>query len=221
VGAPSSGKTTTATGTVDVIRVASRFSLLGCITPFALREHSTYMAPIGGRFLMYQMPTLTQEQTRAGMRLATQFPDEQQQSKALLLDLVGKQLGLAETITTPATMTPRAEQLMQAMALLVAGGRGDIRDGEVTPESPYRVHHQIVNLARSIARVSGHERVEASDLELVRKVAVGSLPNQREKILGCLAHQPEGLTALDAQRATGLKSDTAPVHLNELCMLGL
>ena len=54
------GSYSKATGTVGVIRHDSCFVILACITPEALKKHQHYMSAVGGRFLLYQIPDLTE-----------------------------------------------------------------------------------------------------------------------------------------------------------------
>jgi hypothetical protein len=210
-----------ATGTMDVIVIKSRFSMLGCITSGALEDHQRYMSLIGGRFLMYQMPMPTQQEIDSGFNLAMQSQTVRQEAQQTLHDLVAKQLDQAETVKTPVAVGAQATQILKGLALLVARGRGTVTRGEVQIENLQRLFRQMLNLVRSIARVSGHSCIESNDLKLVHQVAVGSLPVQRVKVLQRLAQVPSGLTVKDVQKATKLEESQSRAHLKELCALGI
>jgi hypothetical protein len=58
------------TGTVGKLASSSVFAMVACITPQALRRHHNYMSMIGGRFLVYRLLPLSDEERGAGFDLA-------------------------------------------------------------------------------------------------------------------------------------------------------
>jgi hypothetical protein len=209
------------TGTVGVLSIKSRFSLLGCITPMALRQHREYMNRIGARFLMYELPPLTPEEEDLGFDLKNAPQVDQAQAKKTLRALVAQQLDAVRQIDTPAELTPAGSRLVKSMAQLVARGRGSVLHNEHQTESAYRIYTQLMNLTRSLARVSGHAVVDASDLELVRCVALSTVTAPRGKILQVCSAESQGATTAQVADAIGCQDKAAEGYLQDMATLGL
>lgn len=66
------GEFSKATGTVGVLRSKSVFALIACVTPAAIRRHRQYMSMIGGRFLTFRLPALTNDERQKGFERSWQ-----------------------------------------------------------------------------------------------------------------------------------------------------
>jgi hypothetical protein len=146
---------------------------------------------------------------------------------------------LQERSAAPVTLyTERPEQrdYIKRLATLVALGRTavhlqKVRDPETTKEwyeaeigqqeGPFRVQQQLRNLARGLARFHGRSCVTGHELELVRRVAVGSLPADRADVIALLPQHPRGLTETLCARGIRKSETRARQLLRELVRIGL
>jgi hypothetical protein len=227
-----------ATGTVGTIRGKAAFSMVACATPATLHDHHQYMARIGPRFLMYRAPDLTEADEddglgmlwdgQAGMRKA--FLDELRELiKQHVDDCVGGSLNLNSE-------TPEQQRYIDTLAKFVACGRTAVRrrkihdpdsgrdryELEVTQhEKPFRVQQQLRNLGRGLALVHGRPRVTDHELELLRRVAVASLPTDRADVLSLFPDNPDRLTVKVCAAAIEKSEDRARQLLEELVLIKL
>jgi hypothetical protein len=88
-------------------------------------------------------------------------------------------------------------------------------------EGPFRVQQQLRNLARGLARAHGRTRVTEHELELVRRVALSSLPSDRADVIAVLPLHPDGLSVKACADGIRKKEDRARERLEELAELGL
>ena len=227
-----------ATGTVGTVRGKAAFSIVACVTPATLHEHQQYMARIGPRFLTYRAPELTEAQEDDGLEMFWEATHETR--KKVLVEL--RQLvaeHLAECLNRPLTPTPETpaeKTFINRLAKLVACGRTDIRwqkshdditgrdryDLEISQvEKPFRVQQQLRNLGRSLALVHGRDHLTEHELELLRRVALSSLPADRAAVMALFPDHPEGLTAGACGAAIGKSDDRARQILEELVLIKL
>lgn len=117
------GEYTKATGTRGTIGYASKFSILGCITPAALVRHHTYMSRIGGRFLLYRVSPLSDEERGEGFALSWEVRDRKAKVQQLQ-GLVTAHMTYMQTAPV-ALQAETAEQqnVIERLALLLARGR--------------------------------------------------------------------------------------------------
>ncbi len=193
-----------ATGTVGIQGGLVSFSFLGCITPTALERHHRYIGQIGPRFLIYLVPSLTAVERRQGFAL-TWGVRERKEKLTLLRKLVAEHVLEVSALPVPAGETPTQQATINRLALLVSRGRGAVTYRRATVyneergrsvqrqevetvqiEEPFRAVQQLRNLGRALARIHGHPTVTAHELELVRRVALSSMPTDRAKTLGLL-----------------------------------
>ena len=85
---------------------------------------------------------------------------------------------------------------------------------EIAPS--YRVNIQLMNLLRSIARVSGHTEVRPEALELLRKVALGLWTRPGPEALQLIAESPEGLTVNELTADMGFHKNTVDTLLKNM-----
>lgn len=228
-----------ATGTAGTIRGKAAFSIIACVTPATLHDHHQYMARIGPRFLMYRGPELTEAQVTEGLGMLWDV-EQAKKRKQLLLEL--RQL-IAEHLKDyvgrpldPDPETPEQRQFIDNLAQLVAWGRTVVRHEKVHDpetamdwyepevsqrESPFRVQQQLRNLGRGLALVHGRPRVTDHELELLRRVAVSSLPESRADALALIPDNPDGLTVKVCATGLGKSEDRARQLLEELVLIEL
>jgi hypothetical protein len=217
------------TGTVGRVTVKAAFSIVASITPLALTKHRGYMDEIGSRFLMYKIPSLTEAERAVGLNLLR----EPQRKKKLteLRDLVAAHIN--DLLTFPVELEVETEEqweVIKRLAALVACGRTTIRYenfggyyeiGDIQQEEPFRIAQQLRTLTRALARVHGRLRITDHELELVRRVALGSLPLDRFQILALLPDFIDGLTVKDCAGRIQKGEDRTSTLLGQLVLLGL
>ncbi len=215
-----------ATGTRGRIEYSSRFALLGCITNSALKEHHRYMSLIGGRFLIYRVPTLSDEARHRGFELVWEGRNRRGRIEALrdqirehLTDLWSQPLEAPEE-------SAEQQKAIDRLATLITLGRSvvhyyqdprptdDIED--IQTEEPWRVHQQLRTLGRALARVHGRPKLTAHELELLRRVALSSMPSDRVEIFSLFPKHPEGLTPEICADEIGRSEKQASRRLREL-----
>ncbi len=193
-----------ATGTVGVQGGLVSFTFLGCITPIALERHHRYIGQIGPRFLIYLGPSLSAVERQRGLALTWGVRDRKEKL-TLLRKLVAEHVLEVSSLPVPAGETPGQQAAINRLALLVSRGRGAVTYRRATVydeergrsvqrqevetvqiEEPFRAVQQLRNLGRALARIHGRPTVTAHELELIRRVALSSMPTDRAKVLGLL-----------------------------------
>ncbi len=199
------GEFNKATGTLGRLQYKPRFGVVACVTPIVLEKHRHYMSQLGTRFLMYRVEALTNDEVNAGI---TRLRDEDDRRGKLreLTELVERHVSAILRVPPPKVVVPSEHQdCLDNLGKMLARGRALIewqqdRDskswqmGEVQQEEPFRAIEQVSNLAKALALVHGREVVETHDVELVRRVVLGSMLKRRADVLRLFASSPEGLT---------------------------
>jgi ribosomal protein S15P/S13E len=119
-------------------------------------------------------------------------------------------------VDMPVEVSSTDEACIWALAEFIARGRGRIQKRIIQIEEPFRVQQQLWNLVRSIARVSGHLQIEPEDLELVRKVAFGTIDSQRESVMRLFWEQPGGIVLKDVMTVLEIDHNAANRLMTEL-----
>lgn len=225
------------TGTVGKVGGRAAFSIVACVTPLALVEHHEYMAKIGSRFLMYQVPQLTEEERQTGLEILWDESETRKRKFGELRELAAAHV--KDLLDSPPTLepeTPEQREIINRLAELMGYGRTVVRRQKVVDpdteerkyepemvqrEEPFRVHQQLRTLARALARVHGRSRITDHELEVLRRVALGSLPADRAQVLALLPDHPQGLTVEACATGIGKKEGRARQLLNELVLIGL
>jgi hypothetical protein len=226
------GEYAKATGTVGVIRYVSRFTLLGCVTPDALAKHHRYMSSIGSRFLYYRVPRLTAEQRAEGFEMSWEADEERKQRLAELRRLALEHMDAVRGLPHVWTLeTPEQRQVLERLAEFVAHGRAttawqkspweEWEIASVQIEEPFRAWQQLRNLGRALARVHGRTALTGHELELVRRVALSSLPTDRKDVVDLFPAYPEGLTVGRCAASLGKGDTRTRSLLQELVRIGL
>jgi hypothetical protein len=200
------GEYTKWTGTVAGLHYQPRFAVIACITPNALEKHSRYMSQIGGRFLFYRVPRLSKTQRKEGQDMLWHDDDDRARKAKELRTLVTEHIEEALATTIPIEVSESHRNEINRLASLLAAGRAVIEYStpdngrreieDVQQEEPFRATNQLRTLARSLARIHGRQQVTDHDLELVRRVALSSMPGDGRSSWRCSEsiQQPQSST---------------------------
>lgn len=234
------GEYSKATGTRGVISYNSSFCIVACVTPVALHKHHNYMSMIGGRFLVFRLLPLTDEERGAGFDKAW---DEESKKhnlpklRRLLLEHMN------DILTKPIQLekeNPYQQDQLNRLALLLARGRGvvikekrstldedtgnDKYRYEITNvqvEEPYRALAQLKTLGRALARIHGRSCMTSHETELLRRVVLSSVLPGRSEALSCFTRMPLGVTVDGLAEGLRCGETWTRSLLNELSALDL
>ena len=234
------GEYAKATGTVGTIAYKSAFSLVGCVTPQAIKQHHNYMSLIGGRFLMFRLSPLSDEDREAGFERAW---DEGENAERLQWFKRWMVEHVEDVLTSPVPLEPETDEQQAALnrlAELLARGRGvvitekvsDLHEetgnprysyqiADVQIEEPFRALKQLRTLGRALARVRGRSKITDDELELLRRVVLSSIPPERAQVLALFSKQGGTLTRKECASGTRKSLGRAVQLLNELIALRL
>lgn len=221
------------------VRYHSFFSILGCVTPQALNRHQRYMNQIGPRFLFYRVPSSNDEEIDHGFEVLwsakdsiSKFKDAQTKVSAYSYQLSEK---IAEMVVENETTEVMA--YLNSLAKFIAKARGTVltraaeflnTEGEkisfyepveIQIEEPYRALLQLRVLARALASVLGKRMITLEELELVRKVALSSMPADRALLLSVIVTEDKPWSAKEIADELGISHKTALRQLDELVSL--
>jgi hypothetical protein len=219
-----------ATGTLGVLSFESQFSILGCITPQALKKHQGYMSSVGGRFLCFGVCELTETEMQEGFDLIWNTEGRKEKVKALEKLVVEH---VEDILTCPLGFqkeTPDQQGAINILAELMAAGRSVLEYGQVEgareiishqTERPWRGTFQLRNLGRALARVHGRDHLTGHELEILRRVVLSSIHLAWGDILRMVPLHPEGLTVGKVSTGSGLSEPWVRQKLKELVAVGI
>ncbi len=225
------GEFVKATGTVGLRKRRTNFSIIACVTPHALIRHHRYMSLIGGRFLSYAAPRLTDDERKEGFEVTWETTDRRKKMDELRQLVAEHVKALLEPPVElePETLEQRAR--LNRLAELLAHGRAALRWREtrlggweiesVQTEEPYRALQQFRNLGRALTLVHGRTALSDHELEIIRQVVLSSIPADRAEVVARFQNHPEGLTAKACAEGIGKSEDRARQLLNELERIGM
>ena len=125
------GSYSKATGTVGVLSCESRFAILACITPQALRKHQGYMSSIGGRFLCFGIEPLTETEKEEGFDRIWNTEDRKEKVRDLEALVVEH---VEDILTSPMEFyreDPDQQKVINTLGELMAAGRSVLEYGVV------------------------------------------------------------------------------------------
>ena len=191
-------------GAIDYTDIA--FSMIACITTAALSDHHRYLSTIGPRFLTYASLPLNQPEREAGFDLLHKSNGNRKAKRQQLRQLVAT-LGnqILATPVSPMSIPDHLFKDLTCLATLLACGRSAItyrinegsykREIEhIQTEEPWRAFQQLQNLAFSLAHIHGRSTVTPHEMELVRRVALFSMPHDRSEVLRLFGQYPHELS---------------------------
>jgi hypothetical protein len=216
----------------------SRFSLIACVTPAALKKHHNYMSTIGAKFLVVHLPPLTPAERLAGFALSRD-PKKREYATELRANV---QAHLDDVISKRAVVrvTPAQDKALEVMSELIAQGRTLVNwvpvygeDGKKferiigDTEGPIRAYQQLRTLLRALAMVRGHSEPTVEDVDDMRSVALASVAPDRAAVLELLCASPvrrgveRGLTAPACAEGLRIPERTATARLDDLVSVRL
>ncbi len=234
------------TGTRGNVSYASRFSLIGCVTPFTLAQHHRYMNMIGARFLSYRVAELDAAMVNDGFDTVWSGRDEFKTELRRLASAYATQLHhrLSKGDLTLPEFSENTKRVLNTLAKFLACARAAVRTErteittlkgksttvydiiEVQREEPFRALLQLRTLALSLALVHQRSQISDHELELCRRVVLSSMPYDRSLILAlfqkpaCLA-QGGRLTRKTAAEGISKARNQAVRLLTELESVGV
>lgn len=232
----SFGKHSGARGTV---RYHAFFSILGCVTPQAINRHQRYMNQIGPRFLFFRVPSSEEVEVDEALTVIWSFSD----SKAKFEEAQKKVSAYCYQLAQKAAdiqLTKESKEVqdqLNSLAKFIARARGMVitrqaefynsenekvtfyEPLEVQVEEPFRALLQLRVLARALAVVSGKQEVGEEELELVKKVALSSMPADRALLLSVIATEDKFWSAKEIADQLGISHKTALRQMDELVSL--
>lgn len=219
-----------ATGTVGILSYDSSFTILACITPQALKKHQGYMSSIGGRFLCFEVESLSDEQKQEGFNLIWNMEGRKEKVKALEKLVVEH---VEDILTCPVGFqreTSEQQKMINTLAELMAAGRSVVeydwvdRKREIVShqtEQPWRGTFQLRTLGRALARVHSRDHLTGHELEMLRRVVLSSVHMAWGDILRVVPYHPEGLTVAKVAAKLKLSAPWARQILKELVVVGI
>lgn len=189
------------TGTRGRVEYKAAFPLIGCVTPLALNQHQRYMASIGPRFLFYRLLPLTEKQVQEGFELSWQAGGRGKRLEELrrLVSAYGWQLYNNMPKLVPET--PEQQTRLNELARFLSSGRAVAltdryqersEEGKTftvyenagsQKEEPFRALQQLRGLGRSLACVHRRTQMTDHEMEMLRRVALSSMPPERADTL--------------------------------------
>lgn len=227
-----------ATGTIGILSYESQFTILACITPQALSKHQQYMSAIGGRFMFYQIPELTEGQMEKGFDIVWNSEHRKAHVKALKDLVVEHVLDVCTASHKFARETPEQQETISRLASFMAAGRsvltytkpGGPEEGSggggrerlnKQTEQPWRGTYQLRNLARALARIHGRTRITNHEIDMLRRVVLSSIHEKWGRVLWLFQQWQEGFTPLQCAGKLGFSPKWAGTLLNDLWFVGI
>jgi hypothetical protein len=212
-------------GVGDGVHWKGHLSFIGCITQTALAEHQHYLAKIGSRFLLYNVPSQTEEQHRAGFesqREREKAPEKLTKFRQLVHEHAAAVLKADIKVKPPSDAQNRVtEDLARFVAKGRAGAYWPKTAWDESPElesmqieEPYRLYDQFRFLAQALARVHGRDAITDHELELLKRVAFSTIPAHRARVLEIL--RDGGMDRQSIPGCVGLRKGRVDRALAEL-----
>jgi hypothetical protein len=198
------------TGTRSRVQYDARFSFIGCITPQGIEKHQRYMRQMGSRFLFYRIPNLTLAEEQDGMNQILDDPNRKTKVERYRLVCSSFLHQLISGKPPAIEPTPDQKEIFKNLALLVSRGRAitigsnynDNEDTGFQKEGPFRLVSQLKALAINLARVHQRSVITEHEMELVRRVAISTIPPYSGFCLGAVSKldQPHAKRGFDRNR---------------------
>lgn len=221
------------------IRYQSFFSVLGCVTPQALNRHQRYMNQIGPRFLFYRVPASNDDEIDHGFEVLWSAKDSVAKFKDAQMKVSAYAYQLSEKIEeiNIGNESPDIMAYLNSLAKFIARARGTVitrqaefvnDEGEkisfyepieIQVEEPYRALLQLRVLARALTIAVDRKNVTLEEMDLVRKVALSSMPADRALLISVLASEERSWSAKEIADNLGISHRTALRQLDELVSL--
>jgi hypothetical protein len=184
-------------------------------------ERNWHRSRLGERFLCYTVETDPEEQVDR----AVDNDGKEEQMRQELSDAVGGVLaGLSSVVPTVdygiKSDTKKLSLLLAKLRCFVERDRNGVAHTAPEVEVPTRLVKQLLTLGRALAMVRGEPEVTDDEFEVMRKVAIDSIPSARLETFKRLLSF-DNLTATDVADRCNFSLSVARRHLDDLVLLGL
>jgi hypothetical protein len=210
-------------GTGETIAWEGKVGFIAGVTP-VIDDYRSVYAVLGERFLQLRppVPARTKLARAARRQVGTETEMRKQLRTAMARCVEGVRLD-----RVPHWQEELGTAVDNLSTLCALARSGTVRDPYrkdlqlvPEPEVPTRLVKQLVKLGQGLAMLGGSLRVGAKEYEIVRRVALDTIPQIRWRVLSCLL-QEEEVPTTEVARTIGLPVNTARGHLEDLVGLGL
>lgn len=210
------------------IRIRSSFGLVAGVTP-VIDKYTKMTNVLGERFLMIRQSPNPIKAARRAQENTGREDEMRAQLSGATADFIGK-LGFNHP---PELSHDQREQIIRIGAYVALMRshvfanyyQGEIIDMDaVEPEIPTRVSKQLGKLAQLLAIIRGHDTVEITDMNTIRRVARDSSDPKRQKIIDVFTEVgPKTYMDLNdiSGRTRGLFYKTVRNELHKMKVLGI
>jgi hypothetical protein len=200
------------------------FNWLGATTPIPDRTHNV-MAQLGNRILFYEVAgeEPSEEELVDFAKNYGGVDAVEDCRKAVGAFVEGYFRRHATNSVEANSIEISSERHLEIIryAKLIAAGRVVVTDlaGEAQAglaEGPHRVILLLQTLARGLALLEGRSEVSSDDLEIIRHVALSTIPQRRRELLRALLAKGGRLTSVEVETALDVSRPTALSRMKEL-----
>lgn len=179
-------------GTTGLVRYKASFGFIGCVTDY-IDSISEQMQSLGERFLSFRLSRYeeTLKDKADNCNRIDPFIIDKRRRQQSLAQVVGEQMNrLRRHITEhPDIFIPSDSdrRVLGRLATLLSVFRSSPIDSRpAAAEEPYRIYQQLWTVAVCHAISDLRDHLDESDLTLVRRIVIDSLPTHRRRLLLCL-----------------------------------
>jgi len=218
------GKMVARFGTGKEVRCRSKFGLIIGVTG-AIDKHTRQVAELGERFLFYRLPPLNYtKRVQVGNKAMN---DLQQKARQEELRSLAQQVLDYRAEKTPELPDTLKREITE-IAELVSRARTPVERDHYTKEilyppcieEPGRLAKQLANLARGIAMAREKKTVTESEIQLIRKVGLDTMPaNRLEQLKVSYTALPGEVKTADFENKLHVTAKTARIVLQDLILL--
>lgn len=202
----------------------SKFGVIACVTD-VLDSHQKLVSQLGERFISYRMPRLSEHERFRRTTKAAEG-DSLTARRSALRSAAMKVLA---SHPSPAVMFPDAEKQLVLMAEFLASARTWVprnRQHEIIalpdPEVPTRIVKQLASLACGVAMARGKSEVGQSEINLMKHLAIDSIPVLRSRILEVTAAAgPDGISVDETATKLALAPLTVRYAFQDMRLLNI
>ncbi|MEE9541063.1 MAG: hypothetical protein V3V85_06175, partial [Candidatus Thorarchaeota archaeon] len=207
-------------GTGERISWDGKLGFIAGVTPI-IEQHRNVYAVLGERFL--QLRTVLPPRKDLA-KAAREGSGKEEEMRRELRKAMADCIASVDLDTIPEWSEDLGSALDSLVTLCAIARSGVVRSGGYSkelqvipePEVPTRLIKQLVKLGQASAMLRGADKVETEDYELIKKVAIDTMPATRWKILQALPAEPDLVTTSTVATAVGLPPSTTKRHLQDL-----
>lgn len=207
-------------GTGQRIAWEGKLGFIAGVTPI-IDQHRSFYAVLGERFLQIR-PRLPARKDLA--KAARQGTGKEEEMRGELREAMADCIADVDFSIIPEWPEDLADPLDNLATLCATARSGVVRDSSYSrelqmipePEVPTRLIKQLVKLGQASTMLRGADKVEVEDYELVKKVAMDTIPATRWKILQALHTESDFVPTSTVATTVGLPTTTTKRYLGDL-----